>query len=177
MKNCLDIYLQHHAMTRYDVSKKSGVSEQTLSKASKRNPNTLTAKTLIAISKGTGESPGEVLDALLKILESDELYIVTTLVELRQKINEQEDEFIVRGEYRELLKEIENSRLSEESLLGFQLGSRGMGDLIVWGLNRVRQTLADNPKMEKLKQDILDLYQLKIMNGTEMKLRLKQLDY
>lgn len=51
MKNTLDIFLKQYDMTRYDLSKKANISEQTLSKAAKRDPETYTAKTLIAIGR------------------------------------------------------------------------------------------------------------------------------
>lgn len=62
MKSILDIYLKEMNVTRYDIAKKTGISEQTLSKANKREPQTYTVKTIEAIAQGVNRTPGEVLD-------------------------------------------------------------------------------------------------------------------
>ncbi|MBO0452262.1 helix-turn-helix domain-containing protein [Candidatus Enterococcus murrayae] len=177
MKNVLDIFLQKQGLTRYDLSKSAGISEQTLSKASKRDPETYSSKTIIAIAKGTEHSPGEVLDALLQIRDSDELYQVTTLNELLQKVREKEDQFIVKGEFNELLKEIERSRISETAELGFQYGSGGLGTIAVYKILRILNSFGDETKLENLKQDIGTLYTIEFIDKNNVKLRLKQLDY
>ncbi len=177
MKNILDIFLKQNGMTRYDLSKKVGISEQTLSKASKRDPETYSGKTLMAISRGTDYSPGEVLDQLLTIRDSDLLYIASNLKEIRQKVKEQEDEFIIQGEFNSILKDIKKSSLSEKEQLGFNLGSAGVGTSMVWIINRVLNSFGSNKEEENLKSDISMLYQIELLNSNEAKLRLKQLDY
>ncbi|MDH6365647.1 transcriptional regulator with XRE-family HTH domain [Enterococcus sp. PF1-24] len=177
MKNVLDIFLKENHMTRYDVSQQANVSEQTLSQASKRDPESLSGKTLIAIAKGTKKTPGEVLDRLLQIRDSNQLYEVDTLSELRKKVREQEDEFLVKGDFRQLVKEIKRSRLSEEVELAANIGSKGAMPSTLWFLNRVLNAFTDDTKMKNLKQDIGDLYQIQFINPEQAKLRLKQLDY
>ncbi|MGM0168445.1 hypothetical protein IGI39_004200 [Enterococcus sp. AZ135] len=177
MKNVLDIFLQKKGLTRYDLSKSVGISEQTLSKASKRDPETYTSKTIIAIANGTSNTPGEVLDALLQIRDSEELYHVATLNELRQKVKEQEDQFIVTGDFHELLKEIDRSRISETAELGFQYGSGGLGTIAVHKILRIMNAFGDDTKLENIKQDIAALYSIEFIDKNNVKLRLKQLDY
>lgn len=177
MKNVLDIFLRENNMTRYDLSKRVDISEQTLSKASKRDPETYTARTIVAIAKGTNRSPGEVLDRLLQIRDSDILYEVTTLSELKQKVKEQEDEFIVKGDFRDLMKEIEGSKLSESAELSLQFGGGWLGTMAVRGILRIINSHEDNPKLEHLKQDIAELYKIIFIDQNQAKLRLKQLDY
>lgn len=177
MKNVLDIFLKQNDMTRYDLSKQVGISEQTLSKASKRDPETYSVKTLVAISSGTGYSPGEVLDKLLAIRDSDIVYVASTLKEIRQKVNEKEDVFIIRGEFSSLMKEIKQSSLSEAEELGFQLGMGGAGSYLVWIINRIINSFGSNKEEENLKDDIMTLYTIELLNSSEAKLRLKQLDY
>ncbi|WP_261806774.1 helix-turn-helix transcriptional regulator [Lapidilactobacillus luobeiensis] len=174
MKNVLDIFLKQNGLTRYDLSKKVGISEQTLSKASKRDPETYSGKTLIAISKGTNHSPGEVLDQLLTIRDSDLLYTASNLKEIRQKVKEQEDEFIIQGEFNSILKDIKKSTLSENEQLGFNLGTAGLGTSVVWIINRIFNSIDSNKEEENLKTDIAMLYQIKLLNSNEAKLRLKQ---
>ncbi|MFW3576979.1 helix-turn-helix domain-containing protein [Vagococcus fluvialis] len=175
MKNTLDIFLKQYDMTRYDLSKKANISEQTLSKAAKRDPETYTAKTLITIAEGTNHTPGEVLDQLLMIRDSDQLYIASNLKEIKQKVREQEDEFIIRGEFNAILKEIKQSGLSESVQLAFDLGSNGMGSPMVWLINRVMNAMSGNKEEENLKTDIATIYDIELLNSNEAKLRLKQL--
>lgn len=177
MKNVLDIFLKQNQMTRYDLSKKVGISEQTLSKAAKRDPKTYSVKTLVAIASGTGYSPGEVLDKLLAIRDSEAVYIASTLKEIRQKVKEKEDVFIIQGEFSSLAKEIKQSSLSESAELGFQLGMGGAGSYVVWAINRMINSFGGKKEEENLKDDIMTLYTIKFLNSSEAMLRLRQLDY
>ncbi len=73
MKSVLDRYLNQRGLTRYDVSKLTGISEQALSKANKRDPETYTVKTIAKIAQATQQTPGTVLDELIKIRDLEEI--------------------------------------------------------------------------------------------------------
>lgn len=92
-------------------------------------------------------------------------------------MKEKEEEFLVEGDFRELLKEIEGSRVSETAELGFQLGSGGSGTVLAQAVLRVMNFFEEDTKLENLKQDIAQLYTIEFINEEEAKLRLKQLDY
>lgn len=64
--NTIDNFLKNYEVNRYDIAKISGVGQSTLADANKRPASKLTVKVLQALAMGTGRTPGEVLDALLK---------------------------------------------------------------------------------------------------------------
>lgn len=66
-KTKIDEFLKKRNLTRYQVSRISGVGQSTLNDARKRSINTMTVKTLQALAMATGETPGGVLDELLKL--------------------------------------------------------------------------------------------------------------
>lgn len=66
-KTKIDEFLKKRNLTRYQVSRISGVGQSTLNDARKRPINTMTVKTLQALAMATGEAPGAVLDELLKL--------------------------------------------------------------------------------------------------------------
>ncbi|MFV0979759.1 helix-turn-helix transcriptional regulator [Latilactobacillus sakei] len=66
-KTKIDEFLKKRNLTRYQVSRISGVGQSTLNDARKRSINTMTVKTLQALAMATGETPGAVLDELLKL--------------------------------------------------------------------------------------------------------------
>ncbi|MBU5362044.1 hypothetical protein KQI58_13280 [Enterococcus raffinosus] len=114
---------------------------------------------------------------MANIRTSDELLEVTHVAELRQKVKEQKEEFIVKGDFRKLMKDIKQSQVSEAAEIGFELGSGGLGTLIAQGVLRIINFFAEDTKLENLKQDIGRLYTIDFINENEVKLRLKQLDY
>ncbi|WP_436666802.1 helix-turn-helix domain-containing protein [Latilactobacillus sakei] len=66
-KTYIDKFLIKRDLTRYKVAQLSGISQSTLNDARKRPINTMTVKTLQALAMATGETPGAVLDELLKL--------------------------------------------------------------------------------------------------------------
>ena len=75
------------------------------------------------------------------------------------------------------MKEIKRSQVSEAAELGFELGSGGSGTILAQGFLRVLNLFENDRKLENLKQNIGYLYTIDFINGDEVKLRLKQLDY
>lgn len=177
MKNVLDIYLQKHGLTRIDLLRSGELSEAQLARISKRDPEKYSVKTLDALANELNVNSDELLADLKNIRDSQELYEVTDMNELRQRVKEQEEEFLVKGDLRELLKEIKRSQVSEMAETGFDLGSSGSGSLGARGVLRVINFFEEDSKTENLKQDIAQLYTIKFIDEAAAKLRLKQLDY
>lgn len=67
--NVIQEYLDSQNITRYEVSKKSGIAATTLQSAVDRENATdgLTGKVIKAIAKALDKTPGTVLDEILKI--------------------------------------------------------------------------------------------------------------
>ena len=177
MKNVLAIYLQKHGLTRIDLLRSGKLSEAQLARISKRDPEKYSVKTLDALAKELDVNSDELLADLKNIRDSQELYEVTDMNELRQRVKEQEEEFLVKGDLRELLKEIKPSQVSEMAETGFVLGAGGSGSLGARGVLRVINFFEEDSKTENLKQDIAQLYTIKFIDEAVAKLRLKQLDY
>ena len=68
----IDELLKKYEMTRYRVSKISGINKQTLSEANKNeNVSSWKVKTVMALAVAIDKTPGETLDELLKISNSE----------------------------------------------------------------------------------------------------------
>lgn len=177
MKNVLAIYLQEKGSTREDLLKNEVFSEHKLAKVSKCDPENYSEETLNSLSEELNVASDALLTDLKRIRDSDALFEVTTADELKQKVKEQEDEFLVKGDFRELMKEIKRSQVSDTAELGFELGSGGSGTILVQGVLRVLNLFEVDQKLENLKQNIGHLYTIDFINDDQAKLRLKQLDY
>lgn len=70
--NSLQKYLDDNNLTRYQIYKKTGLSQMTLSHAvsDKKDINGQSVKIIKAVADTLGKTPGEVLDELLKLEES-----------------------------------------------------------------------------------------------------------
>lgn len=67
--NVIQKYLDQNNITRYRVSKISGIRESTLraSVSSKNGINGLTGKVIIAIAEALNKTPGQVLDEIIAL--------------------------------------------------------------------------------------------------------------
>lgn len=175
MRGILDIYLKNLGTTRYEVSKKSGISEQALSKANKRDPKSYTVKTVELIASAVEKSAGEVIDGLVEIRDCNILYKATTLRELEQKVADQEDEFLVEGEFAKIVKQAKESQLSETAETWFAVGSRGSGTVLAWFITELLCIFdkKNNPKTERLKHSLSTLYDFEFLDEHTVKLKLK----
>lgn len=177
MKNILAIYLKKKQLTRSDLLKSGAITERQLAKISKRDPDKYSKKMVELLAVELNIESEKLLAELKTIRDSDELYAVTNTDELRQMVSEQEEAFLVRGYFRELMKEIKQSGISEPAELGFAVGAGGLGSLATHGILRVMNFFEEDSQLENLKQDIAQLYTIEFINKEEAKLRLKQLDY
>lgn len=175
MRGILDIYLKNLGTTRYEVSKRSGISEQALSKANKRDPKSYTVKTVELIASAVGKSAGEVLDSLVEIRDCNILYKATTLRELEQKVADKEDEFLVEGEFAKIIKEAKEGQLSEMAQTWFAVGSSGSGTILAWFITELLCIFdkKNNPKTERLKHALSTLYDFYFIDKHTIKLTLK----
>ncbi|MCO6542144.1 MAG: helix-turn-helix transcriptional regulator [Lactobacillus sp.] len=67
--NIIQKYLDQNDITRYKISKLTGISNTTLQSAvtSKNGINGLTGKVIIAIAKALNKTPGTVLDEIIEL--------------------------------------------------------------------------------------------------------------
>lgn len=67
MKKILDTYLESIGLTRYKVSRLTGISPTTLQRSSDKDAFTINPRILWGISMITDKTPGEILDEIIKI--------------------------------------------------------------------------------------------------------------
>lgn len=174
----MDVFLQKFGLTRYDVWKMTGISQQTLSKANRKTPNEYSGKVLKALSEATGISPGEVLDSIFRIEKDKELFIVYDFDQLRSAYKDKMPEFYVKGDFIEVMKQVKSSQLSDTARMGTELGSGGSSGIIeslfYFAYNHLK---GGNVKEEKLKDDITKLYHIILLDEETALLRLKSLSY
>lgn len=65
--NYLDLYLQRNNSKRYEVFKKTGISQQLLASHKNRKIEKYSNKVIIALAEALDKTPGEVLDELLAL--------------------------------------------------------------------------------------------------------------
>ncbi len=174
----MDVFLQKFGLTRYDVWKMTGISQQTLSKANRKTSNDYSGKVLKALSEATGISPGEVLDSIFRIEKDKELFIVHDFEELRRAYKDQMPEFYVKGNFVEVMKEVKSGQLSDTARMGTELGSGGSSGIIealyYFAYNHLK---GGDVKQEKLKDDITKLYYIIMLDEETALLRLKSMYY
>lgn len=71
--NVLQKYLDQNKITKYQISKASGISQMTLSHATAENKalSKQTVKVISAVAQALGKTPGQVLDDLIKLEKSE----------------------------------------------------------------------------------------------------------
>lgn len=174
----MDVFLQKFGITRYDVFKRTGISQQTLSSANKKDPESYSGKILSALSQATGISPGEVLDSLIRIKNLDEVFIVRDWEELKIALDARKTEFHVMGEFTEIMKEVKSGQLSDTARLGTELGSGGSSGIIEALYYFVhRQLSGGNKEEEKIKDKVSKLYHIILLDEHTVALKLKSLSY
>ena len=174
----MDVFLQKFGITRYDVHKRTGISQQTLSSANKKDPEAYSGKILTALSQATGISPGDVLDALIRIKKKDEVFIVRNWEELKIALEARKPEFHVIGEFTEIMKEVKSGQLSDTARMGTELGTGGGVGLIESLYYFVHRHLSGgNKEEEKIKDQVSKLYHIILLDEHTVALRLRSLSY
>ena len=62
----IDEYLKKFGLTRYRVVVMTGISQNTLANANRKDASHLSVKTIQALAEASGETPGKVLDSILE---------------------------------------------------------------------------------------------------------------
>ncbi|OFI50545.1 hypothetical protein BG261_01335 [Floricoccus tropicus] len=178
MKNVLDIYLKENGINRVQLAKKSNISERELKKLTRKDPENYSADILVAISQEVGVTPGQILDRMLVIQDSDMLYHATTMDEFIKKIDEQEDEFVLDGNFTQFVNKTKNIMdFEDRAVRGNPIyPGYGTGNSFLYQFLK-KLTSKDDKEMQKLEQKILDNYKMKILNDHQTLFRNKILDY
>ncbi|WP_297134614.1 helix-turn-helix domain-containing protein [Terrisporobacter sp.] len=175
--NYLDLYLRKNNCKRYDVHKKTGVSQQLLSNHTKRSIEKYSGKVLIAIANTLDKTPGDVLNELLALERENPAFEAYNPDELLLGLNEQWDYIVIKGAYGKEIYNIMKGHLSETETLGFELGSNGCITVLVSAIETVMDLFSNSDKTSREIEKKLKLYKLNSMSDDVVFLTLKQLDY
>lgn len=175
--NVLDFYLQKHNCKRYDVYKKTGISQQLLATHKNKAVEKYSGRVLIAIADTLGKTPGDVLNELLALESLNPAHEAYNPVELLAGLDAKYDYILIKGAYFKEVKKIMDSHLSENELVWAELGGGGIITLLIHAIESVRDLFSNSDKVEKEIDKKLNLYKVKKISDDGLLLSLKQLDY
>lgn len=173
----LDIYLQKNEKKRYDVYKKTGISQQMLSSVNKKNVSSYSVKTIQAIAKTVNKSEGTVLDELLRLENENAYFQVFNAEDLLLAFENKESYIVIKGEYKKEMEELAKSQLSETETLGLELGSAGMVTILAEAIYQLANLFSNKDVETKKIESQIRKYKFKKLNKNEILLYLRQLDY
>ena len=175
--NYLDLYLRKNNCKRYDVHKKTGVSQQLLSNHTKRSVEKYSGKVIIAIASTINKTPGDVLNNYLAKERENPAFEAYNPGELLLGLKKQWDYIVIKGAYGKEIYNIMKNQLSETETLGFELGSGGGITILTSAIEAVRDLFSNCGKTNIEIEKKLRLYKLSSMSYDIVFLTLKQLDY
>lgn len=175
--NYLDLYLQRHHCKRYDVYKKTGVSQQLLATHINKSIEKYSSKVIIAIAETLDKTPGDVLNELLLLEKEKPTYEAYNPNDLLVGLKSKYDKIIIQGAYYKEVKKIMHTQLSDNELLGVELGSAGVLSILIFAIESVMCLFSNSEKIEKEIERRLQLYNILEMTDESLVLGLKQLDY
>ena len=175
--NALDFYLQKHNCKRYDVHKKTGVSQQLLATHKSKQVEKYSVKVINAIAETLGTTPGDVLNELLAIEMLNPAYEVYNPTELLEGLEAKYDYILIKGAYFKEVKQIMDKQLTENERLGVELGGDGAISILIYAIEAVKDLFSNSDKKEKEIDKKLNLYKIKKVTDEGLLLVLKQLDF
>lgn len=175
--NFLDLYLQRHHRKRYDVYKKTGVSQQLLSTHLNKSIEKYSSKVIIAIAETLDKTPGDVLNELLLLEKEIPIYEAYNPNDLLVGLKSKYDQIIIQGAYFKEVKKLMNTQLSDTELLGVELGSAGVLSILIYAIESVMGLFSNSEKIQKEIERKLQLYKIIKISDDSIILGLKQLDY
>lgn len=175
--NYLDLYLQRNNMKRYDVYKKTGISQQLLSTHTNKGIEKYSNKVIMALAQSLGKTPGTVLDELLALEKENPAFEAYNPTELLTALEFKYDKIIIKGAYCKEIYKLMKSQLSETETMGFELGSAGVASVLAYAINAARDLFSNTDKVTKEIERKVISYKLESASEEEVAIRLKQLDY
>lgn len=175
--NYLDLYLQRNNMKRYDVYKKTGISQQLLSTHTSKKIEKYSNKVIIALAETLEKTPGTVLDELLALQNENPAFEAYNPTELLTALEFKYDKIIIKGAYCKEIYKLMKSQLSETETMGFELGSAGVATVLAYAINAARDLFSNTDKITKEIERKVISYKLERATEEEVTISLKQLDY
>jgi hypothetical protein len=97
--------------------------------------------------------------------------------ELLAGLERREETLVVKGELRETVRKLLKTKLTDEELMGFELGSAGTGGILAELIYWISGLLSKQPKLQKDMESAIRQYNAKLDDDKNIVLYLRQLDY
>lgn len=175
--NYLDLYLQMNKIKRYDVHKKTGVSQQLLSTHKNKSIEKYSNKVIIALAETLNKTPGQVLDELISLEKNTPYFEVFNPQDLLLGLKEKYDTIIIKGAYYKEIHKLMKNNLSGNESLGFELGSSGVITILAYAIEAVVDLFIKNDKIDIEIEKKLRNYKIKEISNDYLILSLNQLEY
>lgn len=175
--NILDIYLQRNGVKRYDVYKKTGVSQQTLASAGKKSIDHYSTKILKAVAETLDKTPGTVLDELFQLEKENPIFVAHNAEELLLAFKNKEEQIIIKDEFCKTVRNFAKNQLSETETLGLELGGAGVLTILSTAILALLDKFSDGTNEEKEIEKNMRRYKINENSKDRIVLSLLQLDY
>ena len=175
--NFLDLYLQRNSSKRYEIYKKTGISQQLLATHTKKKVENYSNKVILALAEALEKTPGTVLDELLALEKENPAFEAYNPSELLKALEFKYDKIIIKGAYCKEIYKLMKSQLSETESMGFELGSGGVASVLAYAINAARDLFSNSDKVTKEIERRIISYKLENASEENVSIKLKQLDY
>ena len=145
--NYLDLYLQRNKIKRYDVHKKTGISQQLLSTHKYKSIEKYSTKVILALSQTLEKTPGQVLDELIELEKNTPNFEAFNPQDLLLGLKENYPTIVIKGAYcKEINKVIKNN--TRDPLLPFPEPMTFIFlELIPYAIQSVKDLFSGNDKI------------------------------
>ncbi|MBE6053643.1 MAG: XRE family transcriptional regulator [Clostridium sartagoforme] len=175
--NFLDLYLQRNNSKRYEIYKKTGVSQQLLATHTNKKIENYSNKVIMALAEALGKTPGCVLDELLALEKENPAFEAYNPEQLLTALQFKYDRIIIKGAYCKEIYQLMRSQLSETESMGFELGSGGVATVLAYAINAARDLFSNSDKVNKEIERKIISYKLENASEENVTIKLKQLSY
>lgn len=110
-------------------------------------------------------------------LNENVIFTANNADDLLLALKKNKPNIIIKGDYKNEVKKLADSTLSETELMGFDLGSAGTGRILAEIFYQIANLFSNEPKEQKKIESQLRKYTMKITDDNEVLLYLRQQDY
>ena len=175
--NYLDLYLQMNKIKRYDVHKKTGVSQQLLSTHKNKIIEKYSNKVIIALAETLEKTPGQVLDELIFLEKNTPSFEAFSPQDLLLGLKENYPTIVIKGAYcKEINKTVKNNPRKNVNI-SIEPFSFVILTVIPYAIQTVTDLFSNNDKINiEIEKNLIN-YKVKEISDDYLILSLNQLEY